>query len=52
MSIKGKKNIIEKILYYSFFLMKKKLRFYPLFIFFEVLEKIKISIGLKIDKNK
>lgn len=52
MSSKGKKYIIEKILYYSFFLIKKKLKFYPLFIYFEVLEKIKISVGLKLNKSK
>lgn len=49
---KGKKFYIEKILYYTFFLLKKKLRYYSLFIFFEVLEKIKPSIGLKLYKYK
>jgi ribosomal protein S7 len=52
MSIKGKKDFIEKLIYSSLFSIKKKLKFYPLFIFFEVLEKIKISIGLKLNKNK
>ena len=52
MSIKGKKDFIEKLIYLSLFSIKKKLKFYPLFIFFEVLEKIKISIGLKLNKNK
>lgn len=50
--MKGKKLQIEKIIYYSFFLIKKKLKYYPIFIFFEVLEKIKPSIGLKIYKFK
>ena len=50
--IQGKKLQIEKIIYYSFFLTKKKLNYYPIFIFFEVLEKIKPSIGLKIFKFK
>jgi ribosomal protein S7 len=49
---KGKKFYIERVLYYTFFLLKKKLKYYALFIFFEVLEKIKPSVGLKIYKYK
>ena len=50
--INGKKIIIEKIVYCTFFLIKKKLKYYPLFFFFEVLEKIKIIIGLKYKSNE
>jgi ribosomal protein S7 len=45
---KGKKHYIEKIFYLSFYLLKKELNYCPFFIFFEVLEKIKPIIGLKI----
>lgn len=45
---KGKKFKIEKIIYYNFFFFKKKLNFSSLFLFFEILEKIKPTIGLKI----
>jgi ribosomal protein S7 len=45
-----KKFSIEKIIYFTFYLIKKNLKYYPLFIFFEVLEKIKPSIGLQIYK--
>jgi len=51
-SMKGKKCHTEKWIYFSFFLLKKHLKFYPLFIFFEVLEKIKVSVGLKLNKTK
>lgn len=44
----GKKFLFEKILYFSFFLIKKKLSGCPFFFFFEVLEKIKPIIGLKL----
>ena len=44
----GKKFLFEKVLYISFFLLKKKLSSCPIFIFFEVLEKIKPMVGLKL----
>ena len=46
----GKKFYIEKIIYFSFYELKKKLQYCSLFFFFEALEKIKPSIGLKIYK--
>lgn len=52
---KGKNYKLEKILYRSFFNLKKKLKYCPLFFFFEAIEKIKPEIGLKIyhkRKNK
>jgi len=48
----GKKLKNEKIIFYSFYFFKKKKRYYPLFFFFEVLEKIKPALGLKISKYK
>ena len=51
-SLCGKKSNIEKIIYYTLYLFKKKKRYYPLFFFFEVLEKIKPALGLKISKYK
>jgi len=48
----GEQFNIEKIIYFSFFLIKKKLKCSPIFIFFEVLEKIRPLIGLKIYKKK
>lgn len=48
----GKTFKIEKILYYSFFLIKYKLNCCPLYLFFEGLEKIKPVIGLKMYKQK
>jgi len=48
----GRKFYIEKIIYCTFFILKSNLNYYPLFIFFEVLEKIKPYIGLKINKYK
>jgi ribosomal protein S7 len=45
---KGKNYRIEKIMYKSFFNIKKQLNYCPIFIFFEVIEKIKPEIGLKI----
>lgn len=42
----------EQKIYLSFFLIKKKLNICPLFFFFEVLEKIKPIVGLKIYKKK
>ncbi len=44
----GKTFKIEKMIYYNFFLLKKNFNFSCLFFLFEVLEKIKPSIGLKI----
>jgi ribosomal protein S7 len=46
---------VEKILYQTFFFLKKKLNFSCLFFFFETLEKVKPVIGLKVftvGKNK
>jgi hypothetical protein len=46
---------VEKFFYFSFFLLKKKFIISPLFLFFEVIEKLKPSLGLKIyseNKNK
>lgn len=48
----GKKFYSEKIIYLSFYLLKLKLNYSPLFFFFEILEKIKPYIGLKITKYK
>lgn len=48
----GKQFSVEKIIYFSFFLIKKKLKCSPLFIFFETLEKIRPLIGLKLYKKK
>lgn len=48
----GKQFNIEKIIYFSFFLIKKNLKCSPLFIFFEVLEKIRPLIGLKLYRQK
>lgn len=45
------KNKIEKFIYFSFFLLKKRFVISPLFLFFEVLEKLKPSVGLKLYKN-
>jgi len=42
----------EKLLYISFFTLKNKLNCCPILIFFEVLEKIKPSIGLKFYKKR
>jgi hypothetical protein len=39
---------IEKFFYFSFFLLKKKFIISPLFLFFEVIEKLKPSIGLNL----
>jgi ribosomal protein S7 len=46
----GKKFLFEKILYFSFFLLKKKLSGCAIFFFFEVLEKIKPIVGIKLYK--
>jgi ribosomal protein S7 len=48
----GQQQQVEFLVYASFFLMKKKLDVCPLFYFFEVLEKIKPMLGLKIYKQK
>ena len=48
----GKKELIEKVLYFSLFLIKKRLGSCPLFVFFEVLEKVKPIVGLKLYKLK
>lgn len=47
-TIKGNKFKFEKFLYQSFFDFKKNYVFSPLFLFFEVLEKLKPSVGLKL----
>ena len=47
-SIKGNKFKLEKFLYFSFFELKKNFVLSPLFLFFEALEKLKPSVGLKI----
>lgn len=47
---KGKRFLIERCLYFGLFLVKKKLDKNPLFYFFEVLEKIKPVMGLKVYK--
>lgn len=44
----GKKFLFEKMLYFSFFLIKKRLSGCAFFFFFEILEKIKPMIGLKL----
>lgn len=49
---RGRSHRIEKILYQSLFLIKFKLSCCPLYLFFEVLEKIKPSIGLRLYKRK
>ena len=49
---KGKRFLVEKSLYFSFFLLKKKLCVCSIFLFFEVLEKIKPIISLNIYKLK
>ena len=49
---KGRRFLIEKTLYFSFFLLKKKLSCCPIFFFFEVLEKVKPMVGLKLYRSK
>lgn len=49
---KGNTNKTEKILYKSFFILKKLLNCCPIFFFFEVIEKIKPEIGLKIHRKR
>jgi ribosomal protein S7 len=44
--------VIEKIVYFSFFLLKKKLFNSPIFLYFEALERVKAVINLKIYKSK
>jgi small subunit ribosomal protein S7 len=46
--LKGRKTKFEKFVYCSFFCLKKKLMVSPLFIFFEALEKLKPSAGLRL----
>lgn len=41
----------ERIIYLSLFFVKKKIKVCPLYFFFEVLEKVKPVIGLKIYKR-
>ncbi len=43
----GKKYLVEKIIYLSFFYIKKNLNSSAIFFFFEVLERIKPIVGLK-----
>lgn len=53
--IKGNKFYMEKIIYFTFYLIKKNLKYSGLLIFFEILEKLKPSLGLrifKLNKNK
>ena len=47
----GKKHQIEKLIYLSFFILKKKFNINPLFFFFEALERLKPWVGLKIYKT-
>lgn len=42
----------EKLFYLSFYFLKNKLNCCPIFFFFEALEKIKPTIGLKLYKKK
>jgi len=46
--IKGYKSKFEKFLYKSFFDLKKNYVFSAVFLFFEVLEKLKPAVGLKL----
>lgn len=48
----GKQQKIERLLYASFFIIKKKLKLSPIFFFFEALEKLKPVIGLKLYRKK
>lgn len=48
----GNKHTSEGIIFSIFFFLKKKLKISPLFFFFEVIEKIKPIIGLKLQKKK
>jgi ribosomal protein S7 len=48
LSFSGDKLKTELLVYNSFFLIKKQLRLCPIFLFFEVLEKIKPVFGLKL----
>jgi len=47
-----KQHKVECIVYRSFLMCKKKLNISPLFIFFEVLEKIKPIVGLQLYRKK
>jgi len=47
----GKQNKIEKLIYSLFFAFKSKYKESLIFYFFEILEKIKPIIGLKLYKN-
>jgi ribosomal protein S7 len=47
----GKQEKSEVFVYRSFFFLKKKLKLCPLFIFFEVLEKVKPLFGVKLYKR-
>ena len=51
LNTKGKKMLYERILFQSFFLIKIKLRDNPYLIFFDVLEKIKPIISIKLKKK-
>jgi len=48
----GKKWLIERVIYLNFFFIKKKNLLLPLFYYFEILEKIKPTIGLNVLKLK
>jgi ribosomal protein S7 len=48
----GKTGKIERLVYLTFFFIKKELSICPMFFFFEVLEKVRPVIGLKIYKKK
>lgn len=47
-SFAGGQEVNEKLVYSVFFFLKKKIKSCPLLFFFEVLEKIKPIVGLKI----
>jgi ribosomal protein S7 len=49
---KGEKSKIEKLIYNSFFFLKKKFNANGLLLLFEVLEQLKPWIGLKLQRNK
>lgn len=48
----GQQQKVERLVYLTFFWIKKKLLISPLFFFFESLEKLKPILGLKIYKKK
>nr|QFP99056.1 ribosomal protein S7 [Rhizaria sp.] len=47
----GEKIKIEKLIYYSFFIIKKRFNISSLFFFFESLERLKPWVGLKLHRG-